>query len=99
MKTFEEWLEDSLWYWIDVDTHFTEYELAQEAWEAATKAAKPRWISVNERLPNHGQDCLVKMKHGIHEGTWDAVDGVFSTYIFREVEFYGIEWMPIEDIE
>jgi len=50
MKTFEDWFAKRVYEynasWISKD------ELAQDAWNAATEAAKPRWIPVSERLPD-----------------------------------------------
>jgi hypothetical protein len=57
------------------------------------------WLSVNDNPPKDGQDCLVKMKHGIIQGTYNADDNSFSRYYFQDIEFYGHDWVPIEDLD
>lgn len=55
MITFEEWYEKRF---FDDNASWHQRDLAKDAWDAATEAAKPRWIPVTEMLPDRveGQD-------------------------------------------
>lgn len=56
MMTFEKWwARESQW-----DYETLRIDLAKAAWDAATEAAKPRWIPVSERLPDKEQKCVIK---------------------------------------
>jgi hypothetical protein len=56
------------------------------------------WRTMSLEKPHDEQVCLVKMKHGIHEGCWSASDKCFSTYLFTDVQFSGHYWVPIEEV-
>jgi hypothetical protein len=49
MKTFEEW-ELSQGFLSPLSDE--ERDIARDAWNFATEQARPRWISVSERLPD-----------------------------------------------
>ena len=57
------------------------------------------WRDLQTEKPSDDQDCLVDMKHGIHQGTWSEKDQCFSTYMFQDIEFYGRRWVPIEEVK
>jgi hypothetical protein len=57
------------------------------------------WRDMKTEKPKDGQDCLVDMKHGIHEGTWSESDQSFFTYLFNDIEFNGHRWVPIEEVK
>ena len=56
------------------------------------------WRAMTVEKPQEDQVCLVKMKHGIHEGCWSESDQSFYTYLFSDVEFIGHYWVPIEEV-
>jgi hypothetical protein len=60
---------------------------------------KIEWRDCMKELPEDGQDCLVDMKHGVHEGTWHQADGYFETYLFSDICFSGHRWIPIEELQ
>ena len=57
------------------------------------------WRSMAQEKPQDDQDCLVDMKHGIHQGTWNEKDGYFTAYLFSDIEFSGYRWVPIEEVK
>jgi hypothetical protein len=57
------------------------------------------WIEFNKQEPKHEQECLVKMKYGVHQANWNAHTRFFETYLFHNIEFYGSKWAPIEEAE
>lgn len=57
------------------------------------------WRGLEDETPYDGQTCLVNTKHGIHQGDWDSSEKVFRTYLFGDIEFYGIRWIPIGEAE
>ena len=60
MKTFEEFYEKEISYADEYDSHVDLcYQTAQKAWNAATEAAKPRWIPVTEMLPEKDEKYLI----------------------------------------
>lgn len=59
-----------------------ERSVAKKAWLDGYEAAKPEWISVNERLPNIGDPCLVTC----HEERYTIA------------EYDGIKWTTLNSI-
>lgn len=51
----------------------TMVQSAYWGWQAATKAAVPKWIPVSERLPAYGDDCLI-----VAEGKSEAENLVYE---------------------
>ena len=58
-----------------------------------------KWRHVYDDPPKDEQDCLVKTKHGIMSGEYDAEDHIFHTYVGTDLTFYGREWVPIEEAQ
>ena len=58
-----------------------------------------KWRDCKTNPPEADQDCLVKFKHGIMDGGWDAEEEVFRSYKFQDIEFIGRQWVPIEEVE
>jgi hypothetical protein len=56
MKTLEELAEE---YTFQFSWNNPREEDVQEAYVAGYKAAVPQWISVKDRLPEEGQDCVI----------------------------------------
>lgn len=54
------------------------------------------WRSM-EDPPQDEQECLVKMKHGIISGRYNAGDSIFYDYYWHDLEWYGYAWVPIEE--
>jgi Protein of unknown function (DUF551) len=76
MKPFEEFwkLYKSEKNWIDIKFSFEDYdleneveEISEDAWNAATEAAKPRWIPVTERLPDNDSEVFILFTDSIGE--------------------------------
>lgn len=57
------------------------------------------WKKLSDEKPKDQQQCLVKMKHGIVEGCYDATEETFSIYLWTDITFYGTSWVPIEEAE
>lgn len=66
-----------------------------EKWvSAAEKAAQPHWVSVNERLPEHGQRILICLRFTCIDGTEEparTVYGYFSNYENRGRRYWTWE--------
>ena len=77
MKTFEE-------YWEDQEDAIYVWDfkrlIAKSAWNAATEAAKPRWIPVSESLPNELDKYLIKSdEYAQFQTAWyDPCSGLFE---------------------
>ena len=56
------------------------------------------WRKIGIEKPQDKQECLVKMQRGIHQATYHKASNLFSIYLHGEIEFYGREWMPIEEL-
>ena len=81
--TFEEWWEkDSGWY--DGEPLLSEGHLAESAWNAATEAAKPRWIPVSERLPTK-------------EGEYPVISRLYENWVKRQLKNGG--WVFTQENE
>lgn len=80
MKTFEEWYVK----YADTDEA---YSTAKAAWNAATEAAKPRWISVSERKPVREGWYPMKTEKSIsfEKGYFDKTLGKFDDFHFDKV--------------
>jgi len=57
------------------------------------------WRKVDENPPADGQLCLTKMKHGYISGYYDAREGEFTGYYWRDMSWYADLWAPVSDIE
>jgi hypothetical protein len=62
MKTFEEW-ELSQGFLSPLSDE--ERDIARDAWNAATEAAKPRWVPISDGLPTQ-LDWTVEATAGKH---------------------------------
>ena len=70
---------------------------AWEAWQAAKAQAVPEWISVEDRMPEEGEEVLVHSFGQVHQATRDAS----WSGGFKERNCYGWQatysqshWMP-----
>jgi len=59
---------------------------------------KLNWRNIIDKKPEDGQSCLTRMKHGIIEGVYDAKENSFSGYYWTDLEWYGHEWVPSEEV-
>ena len=79
---FEEWWDDNdmMLAGIYVSQEHPEYDAAKAAWNAATEAAKPRWIPVSESLPEKNDKYLIKVDDFAYfETAWyDPCSGLFE---------------------
>lgn len=62
------------------------------------------WRKINEQKPEHDQECLCKMKHGIISGYYDAEDSVFHGCYridnqWANINWHAYEWVPIEEAQ
>lgn len=55
------------------------------------------WIKTSEQKPEDGQDCITDMKHGVIQGRWDASEGTFNGYYWRDIEWFASRWAPISE--
>ncbi len=71
--------------------------LLDEAADAIEELIKPRWISVEERLPGNGQDILAVQSHGgevrIVPANYDR--SVWYDCFFNRAAEHITHWMPL----
>jgi len=59
-----------------------------------------KWRKISDgEIPNDGQPCLTKTKHGLIEGDYDANQGEFTGYYWWSLEWVADYWIPIEEVE
>ena len=66
------------------------------------ESAQPKWISVEERLPEENIDALILFKHNMAVGCYD---GEGEWYVYTDDGFYAYSdgtpthWMPLPSTE
>ena len=55
--------------------------------------------SIDTSILKDGESYLIKMKQGALQGQWRDKDKVFIIYLCRDVEFSGMCWVPMKEIE
>lgn len=55
-----------------------------------------RWRDIEIEEPKDYQECLTITKHGIIQGIYNEIEGIFSGW--KDMEWYATYWIPIEEI-
>lgn len=100
--TFEEWWEDAAGKSISVSLNAALRSIAAAAWDAAEKAAQPKWQSI-EICPSDGRPVLVSAPgEEVCAAQWTKDGGESGWYPCGTIlnyrgwiQFQPTHWMPL----